>query len=86
MHVNLYSCSFWNPHGRLGIRVRDRTVEGATMPKRDSAQGQATNRTVEMPQPTKDQREYLDAIFRSAGKYDPELTIGGRRDRRPPVA
>lgn len=57
--------------------MREPTVKGAIVPEREETQGQAKDRTVEMPQPTQDQREYLAEIFRSAGQYDPDVTIGG---------
>ena len=41
---------------------------------------------IELPQLTQDQRAYLDEIFNSSGRYDPDTIIGGPSARWDPDA
>ena len=41
----------------------------------------AVGRTIEMPQPTQDQKDYLEEIKRSTGRYDPNVIVGGPRPK-----
>jgi hypothetical protein len=61
------------------------------MPKREHAcEPHATDREVQDRQPgnvllvppTEDQQEYLRSIERTIGVYNPDVMVGGPRDRR----
>ncbi|MBP7648477.1 MAG: hypothetical protein KA085_18205 [Phenylobacterium sp.] len=41
------------------------------------AAGAPSERVVELPQPTQDQRDFLDGLCKQAGVYDPTVTVGG---------
>ena len=50
--------------------------KGARMTKHEAARVQQ-ERIVELPQPTQDQRDFLEKICLQAGVFDPTVTVGG---------
>jgi hypothetical protein len=47
-------------------------------PAKQSATG-VVGRTIDLPRPTPDQQNYLEAIKSATGQYDPDVIIGGPR-------